>query len=493
MPDRNESWEFRFTLSTEEVECEYDSPGNPRQRMNPEPLRTGANGSRLETITVLEQWLKRWEWIAAVNTRDQRGSEDLMGDRQLLVPDTFKVLGNQLYWLAMNNAAGMALIDSLSKRDRHVRLRISFKDGAEDLAAHPWEFLHDPDGDRFLAAETSLVLGRYLADEGHSAPIRCADNKVRVLFIVSLPEHSDYADERLKLRDLLDKLDREPKLKVESLNTWNANEVMAKIAGFTTGEDAGPVDVVHFIGLCKLDGGSPKLNLPSESGQRAWMDPKTMVEALTDNADSQPALVVLHLSDSQSDVPAHFERVAPHFVKRGISAVMAMQYPMAPKSGWEFVESLYGELAKGALIGEAVQATRKRLRLLHPHNRHFGTPVLYMQSKVDGALIRRIVGIDSDNDAVVQAVTDKPGTRAPDPTPRTIDVKGRLFVAIDRLPVSDIRNEVDDWVAKQLWPPDLDSARSTLRQEKRNFSALAGPVFDEMLKEVSALLTEGSQ
>lgn len=496
--DQTEGWEFRFTLSENRVECEYDSPGRGTRPLVGGELRRGVNGSRLQTIEVLENWLKRYEWIAEADRQGQ-GSALTAADRHLLVPETFRELGNQLFWLAMQNPAGSALISALSTRGSRVRLRISFKKGAEELAAHPWEFLHDPESDRFLATETSLVLGRYLADEGDSAPIRCADNKVRVLFIVSLPMGGFGDTQRYQLSKLIEKLNKNPKLEVQTLEHWDAKDVEDRITEFNTGADPGPVDVVHFIGLCKIEKDQPKLHLPADGGLWGWIDPKPVVDALTANPTSQPAMVVLHLSDWQSDVPAHFEKVAPHFVKRGISAVMAMQYPMAPESGWEFVENLYGQLAKGVLIGEAVQSTRKKLQGKYPNNRHFGTPVLYMQSKVDGALIQQTIGADAGDEAPDQAIAETPGRRVTEPKRKTVDIKGDLFDVIDDFAPTDARNAIDKWVTERPWPvgevgwAELDEARTALRSRKWESSIDAGPIFDRMLGVIAGLMKGAAQ
>ena len=81
---------------------------------------------------------------------------------------------------------------------------MSFTNDAGDLAALPWEFVHLAGENAFLAAETSLTLGRYLEGEGfHDADFQSPDNKLRVLFVVCLPNWPEYDDERAATRQLI--------------------------------------------------------------------------------------------------------------------------------------------------------------------------------------------------------------------------------------------------------------------------------------------------
>ena len=106
----SDDYEFRFKLSDSKVRCElWESSGKRRNKHDffggqDIDLDIGPNGERLETIAVLEEWLKRWEWIGS-----KPGSK--AGASRLLVPDTFKILGRELFRLAMGNEAGDRLCD----------------------------------------------------------------------------------------------------------------------------------------------------------------------------------------------------------------------------------------------------------------------------------------------------------------------------------------------------------------------------------------------
>ena len=68
--------------------------------------------------------------------------------------------------------------------------------------------------------------------------------------------------------------------------------------------------------------------------------------------------------------------------------MLAMQYPMTHPHGRDFVHNFYLRLTEGKAIGDAVQAARHDLAVGRQPNRHFGAPVLYLQSKVDCRLLR---------------------------------------------------------------------------------------------------------
>ena len=350
----NQDYEFRVTLSHDQVWCEYEGPGVEDGEMPAVPI---SRDEHMETIQLLEAWLKRWEWIA--RTKDER----------LLVPDTFQVLGNHLWQMALREVPGQRLIQAIQdvRRSRShprptVRVRMSFTNDAGDLAALPWEFVHLAGEQAFLAAETSLTLGRYLEGEAfHDVDFQSPDNKLRVLFVVCLPNWPEYDDERAATQQLINDLRQlgrvgglittPSRMQLALYQGWHHDSVRAKLAAFRDGEDGGPVDVVHLIALFKR-GGEHLIQLPNDEGDWKWTtNTMQVVGALTADPDNMPKLVILHLcdwheSDSQN-APEHFEQLAPEFIRRNIPAVLAMQYPMRTGDGCDFVPSLYKKLAAG--------------------------------------------------------------------------------------------------------------------------------------------------
>jgi hypothetical protein len=95
------SYLFEIKLNSTKVRCVIDAPDGKRRTFEEDIQRE----PHLETISVLEQWLKRWEWIAKASDPGQ----------SLLVPGTFRVLGDNLWNLALANNIGRELIQAHQK------------------------------------------------------------------------------------------------------------------------------------------------------------------------------------------------------------------------------------------------------------------------------------------------------------------------------------------------------------------------------------------
>jgi hypothetical protein len=483
-------YEFKITLNSARVRCEIEGPDGKRRTFE-EAIRREPH---LETISVLEQWLKRWEWIAKASNQG----------RSLLVPDTFDVLGDNLWNLALNNNIGMELIrahQGMADEDEDSRepimLRISFEQEASDLAALPWEYLRwpgSPDGGFYLASHTNLVLGRFLEDF-KTLDIRTSDLKVRAIFVELLPQEVEFWEQHQEFRGMLDKLSAiGGAFETEKIYGWNPTEVAEKLEKFKAG---GNIDVVHLVAVCEEAQGGPRLYLPGDGETPDWrgQDPQPVVKALTEVNSTRPELVVLHLSDLRgTNPPAHFERLAPSFIKAGIPAVLAMQYPMTHPHGQEFVYNFYSRLTKGEAIGEAVQAARYDLSFGRQPNRHFGAPVLYMQSNVDCRLLR------------IHTATETPYNVIPDAGPTHSEL-GLRHLPSDRpasiaqillreaelnSPDPSTEEELQDWIKSIPWPDDLKKVWLVLqaRLRQKQDDPVQVEMYRQWMRMVSDMLKE---
>jgi len=488
------SYEFKITLNSKKVRCEIDAPNGKRRTLEEDIQRK----PHLETISVLEQWLKRWEWIA-------KSSEE---GRSLLVPDTFIVLGDNLWNLALDNKIGMELIqahlgmatddeDDDEDSREPIMLRISFERDASDLAALPWEYLRwpgSPDGGFFLASHTNLVLGRFLGDF-KNLDIRTSDLKVRALFVELLPQEHEgkFWEQHEEFRGMIKRLATiGDAFEIEKINGWNPAEVARRLDDLKT--EGKIVDVVHLVAVCEEGPFGPRLYLPADGDTRQWrgQDPQPVVKALTEDHSTRPELVVLHLSDLRgTDPPAHFERLAPAFIKAGIPAVLAMQYPMTHPHGQDFVDNFYRRLTRGQTIGEAVQAARHALDYGRQLNRHFGAPVLYMQSKVDCRLLR------------IRTATETPSVK-PD-APSMHSELGLRHMATDRSasiaqillrdaelnsPDPSTAETLQDWINSVPWPDDLNTVWQVLqgRLREKQDDPVQAMIYARWMKMVSDML-----
>jgi CHAT domain len=483
----NGGYDFTISLSMDTVSCRYDTPDN---------LRRNAEGALqrepyLETTKLLEKWLNRWERIARVDRR------------RLLVPETVDILGNHLWKLALDNPVGDRLIEAYKvikdKDDEFtppIRVRISIDDDAPELATLPWEFIRfpgRPDEDAFhLAAETKFVFGRYLAD-AEERKIHPADNVVRVLFIMSLPNTYDTEDEQERFRSMINDLMKVggQSLDILRLNSWQPRDISRQFGDLKDKDQT--IDVVHLVALCRDDKDGPQLLLPVGSGGEKFQDPAPVVRALTEDRLTRPELVVLHLGDWRREiVPEHFERLAPAFIRAGIPAVIAMQYPMTPldaSEGPTFVPNFYRRLIEGAPIGQAVQAARHDLIFGYQVNRHFGAPVLYMQSEEDGAL-RKVSDLVEPRLGEGQAGES---TKAGPSRQRRANDTGLLLLdwVADCSPNAYVASDIERWIEPQQWPDDLNivwkAIQSKVRSEDNNETKL---VYTKLMRKITEMIAE---
>lgn len=441
---------------------------------------------QLDTVTLLENWLKRWEWIAGLEQRSARDPSGPAVRRSVLVPDTFRVLGSQMWELLLPGEVGRRLIteyDAVVAKHGTLQVLISFENEAatEKLAGLPWEFLHYPGTpDRrgfFLGTHARLVLGRYL--QRSTRPELHDASRLRVVFWVTLPVSDDFKAERdecertrtalgAKFGEVLDAPD--------PICGWKPWEVAEHLNS--------KADIVHVVGVARPNrrGGSAVEMLVTRDGQDTWIDSDELVEALTGNPQNRPELVVLHLCGwmGSDDASENFERLAPMLVRADVPAVLAMQYPMTPGDADGFITEFYDRLIELGDIGTAVQKVRSKMKK-DGESRRFGVPVLYMQSK-DGRLFRerptsRQGAGDIPDTAPVQADTSAPGQQ----------LRGTLRgIALQESPDAACAVALRDWIESITWPDDRSRAWTIIRNRARD------EVHDDRLRPVYGKLLDAA-
>jgi hypothetical protein len=79
--------------------------------------------------------------------------------------------------------------------------------------------------------------------------------------------------------------------------------------------------------------------------------------------------------------------IAPHLVRRGIPAVIAMRYAIADSTAKLFADEFYRTLALGWPVDAAIQTTRNGISMeVGLDRRDFATPVLFMRAR-DGVIL----------------------------------------------------------------------------------------------------------
>jgi hypothetical protein len=148
----------------------------------------------------------------------------------------------------------------------------------------------------------------------------------------------------------------------------------------------GPWHVFHFIGHGGFDHNTDEgfIALADEEGYSDRFRATKLARLLADHFPLR--LVLLNSCEgargSELDL---FSSTAAILVRRGIPAVLAMQYEITDRAAIEFARAFYEALADGMPVDAAVAEGRKAVSLAVANTLEWGTPVLYMRSP-DGVL-----------------------------------------------------------------------------------------------------------
>lgn len=145
-------------------------------------------------------------------------------------------------------------------------------------------------------------------------------------------------------------------------------------------------NVLHFIGHGAFENDIGYLFLSDENKRARPVDDETFSNFFLGNRSL--GLVVLNACRSATTSSRRaLAGIAPHLVRRGIPAVVAMQQAIADTTAELFADEFYSTLALGWPVDAAIQATRNAISLELGLNRpDFAAPVLFMRAK-DGIVL----------------------------------------------------------------------------------------------------------
>ncbi|GAB4537289.1 MAG: hypothetical protein Kow0063_23820 [Anaerolineae bacterium] len=260
-------------------------------------------------------------------------------------------------------------------------LRIKLRINASDLATIPWEFLYDPAQGEFLALSRYTPLVRYLelplpdTELALTAPLR-------ILGMLASPSDVaplDVGREGDRLEEAVRELQTKGLVELVWLEGQTWRDLQAAM-------QAGPWHIFHFIGHGVRDQGSGEsvLLLADEFGGAAPLSATHLGRLLADQHTLRLALLNA-CQGAQAEEGKIFSSTAAELVRRGLPAVLAMQYAISDEAAIEFTTSFYGALAANLPIDAAVSEARKAMSLALPGSIEWGTPVLFMRAP-DGVI-----------------------------------------------------------------------------------------------------------
>jgi len=270
-------------------------------------------------------------------------------------------------------------LDRVRAKGEKLRLRLRLTDVPE-LALLPWEFLHDPDGDGFIAVSPDTPMVRYLDVE--EKLLSAADSpQLRVLLFAGHSRRPGLETEREseEIAEALAELEAAGRIVVDRMRASSLSELDARL------RTGGPYHVFHFIGHGvfehELDGGA--LVLEGEEGGEQRVGGERLGALL--RAHPSLRLVVLNTCDgARSGSGETFAGPAQSLVRRGVPAVLAMQCEISDRAAVLFARHFYAALAAGEAVESAAVAARRRL-YFEGHEVEWATPTLYLRA-ADGHL-----------------------------------------------------------------------------------------------------------
>ena len=304
--------------------------------------------------------------------------------RDLLLPEQQGVqeFGRDLFLALLSGEVRSRYDLSLQEATRQDKgLRLKLRIQAPELAALPWEYLYDPRQAEYVCLSRSTPFVRYLEIPQPIRPLTMTP-PLRILGMVACPSDLrplDVAREKQRLDEATKDLRAHGLLELEWLpgQTWRDLQRAMR---------HGPWHIFHFIGHGgferNLDEGF--IALVDEDGLTYRLLATELGRLLADHRSLR--LVLLNSCEgargSKRDI---FSSTAAILVRRGIPAVLAMQYEITDQAAIEFARAFYEALLDGLAVDAAVAEARKAISLAVANTVEWGTPVLHMRSP-DGVL-----------------------------------------------------------------------------------------------------------
>ena len=232
-------------------------------------------------------------------------------------------------------------------------LRIRLRILAPQLANLPWELLFDPRHGEFLclSQQTPLVRG---VESMQPIETLIVTPPLRILGMAASPldlQPLDVAHEKELLQGAVAKMNGQIELVWTSGGSWR--DLQGSL-------QQGPWHIFHFIGHGLFDDAAAEGALVLTDAQ-GRADLRNTVEVSRLVADhSALRLAVLNACEgAQTGTQALYASIAEHLVRRGLSAVLAMQYTITDAAAVEFTHSFYGALANELPVDAACAEARQ--------------------------------------------------------------------------------------------------------------------------------------
>ena len=323
--------------------------------------------------------------LPSINNHD-RGLKSVL-KKSGVRPVDIKAFGQELFNAVMAGDVGKryrASKDRVESQKKGLRIRLRIDQEVPELAAYPWEFLCDPEGERkenYLSLSNQTPITRYLQvgispKSLHIKPPLC------ILGMIASPQGSpelDVEGEKKRMNEELKSLIEAGQVEFKWLNKGTNAELQRELRKKDW-------HVFHFIGHGGFDANKKEglIELEDENGQKDLFLASQLGGLLADEKSLR--LVVLNAcSGAEGSDTDLFSSTASELISCGVPAVVAMQFKISDQGAIQFARNFYQSIAEGKPVDYSVTEARKHIKNNQETGAEWATPVLHMRSP-DGRL-----------------------------------------------------------------------------------------------------------
>lgn len=329
---------------------------------------------------VFQQSLQALENVRGVS-RGPRHADALPAGTSELT--TAQVVGRTLFEVLFTSEVLSCYRNSLAAaraQKKHLRIRLRVE--APELSILPWEFLYDAREGDYVSLLRETPVTRYL-EMGLPADPLTIQPPIRILGMVASPNDLPLLDATLERRRMAEAIDHLVESRTVELK-WVEGQTWRDLARAL---QEGEWHIFHFIGHGGFspDLGEGLIALADETSGGANFLSATQLGRLF---AAHPALRLAILNaceGARASEQSIFSSTGAVLARRGIPAVVSMQFAITDRAAIEFSRTFYDGLARGLAVDGAVQEARIAISMALGDSVEWGTPVLYMRAP-DGTL-----------------------------------------------------------------------------------------------------------
>lgn len=328
-------------------------------------------------VLTLERYQDKLK-IALLRSAGRR--RQVLSPEELAAQEFGKALFEALFPADVRSCFDRSLERALAQ-GKGLRLRLRIQ--PPDLAALPWEYLYDSRQAEYLCLSQNTPIVRYLEMPQPPQPLTVSP-PLRVLGMIASPTdlpQLDVATEKERLERALEPLQR---IGLATL-TWLRGQTWRDLQRQMR---AGPWHIFHFIGHGGFDPQTDEglVALANEQGKKRYLRATQLARLLADHLSLR--LAVLNACEGAAGSGLDlFSSTASILVRRGLPAVLAMQYAITDRAAIELSRAFYEALADGLPVDTAVVEARKAIAVELEGSLEWGIPVLHLRAP-DGVLFR---------------------------------------------------------------------------------------------------------